>query len=210
MRRKRKKWTPPHGEEVVIKPTYAFQHQVTYKSEEHKWDGEEKKEEFDMHFSNGSSEIAMGMDMEEKEVKGRLLMVFDLSTMGMANFITTDTMKACMRMRIPGKEDVFKTTGKKRTIAGREAKEWLSTGDGDEVRLWIAEAGDADLTEAFKAFGKVNGKPALYEGEFGKGLVLAGSFTRNDEKKPFYTFEATNVKLDTPFTFKSEGYQVVM
>src|SRR5262245_39797745 len=93
------------GEEVTIKPTYTFQHQVTYKSEDHKWDGEVKKEEFDMHFSNGSSEIAMGMDMEEKEVKGRLLMVFDLSTMGMANFITTDTMKACMRMRIPGKGD---------------------------------------------------------------------------------------------------------
>lgn len=203
-----------NSDAVTVKAEYVFGHNVHYKSGKTTWEGEEK-EEFDLYFSSGSQEIAMAQVIEKDGETGNLFAVFDLSTNAMASFIEVDTMKMCMRMKLPDTGDkgpgpVFTRSGKSKRIAGHEAFEWTATDDGEEVRLWIAESTVGDLGPVFSAFGDLHGQGGIQRGEYGGGLVLAGSSRKTEGTKPHFTFEATKVELNKPFTFKSEGYQLGM
>lgn len=204
-----------NSDAVKVEPAYDFQHQVSYISAQTSLLGEEKKEAFTIHFSTGSSVIGIFQDMTEHKTPGQMFVVFDAGRMTTASFITTDTMRMCMRMKIPDlgeeeKQTRFKASGMERDIAGLKAKEWVAKSKKDETHLWIADSEVGDLGVVFKAFGKINGKPALGEGEYGNGLVLAGTFLRAGETAPFYSFEAQEVKLNTPYGFSSEGYRMGM
>lgn len=204
-----------NSEAVKVEPVYAFQHQVSYTSEQTSPLGDERKEAFTIHFSTGSQVIGILQDMSHHGTPGQMFVVFDAQQMTTASFIKTDTMQLCMRMKIPdmggeGRQVRFKASGKERGIAGMQAKEWVSEGKEDGTHLWIADSEVGDLGGVFKAFGKINGKPSLGAGAYGNGLVLAGTFTRTGEEAPFYSFEAQQVKLNTPFVFSSEGYRTGM
>lgn len=198
---------------LEVKPTYTFEHNVRYIAEKVKW-GEKETEDMVLYFNASSAQIAASQKVEEEGHHTELFMVFDLDSLVMVNFMRTDTMSICMPMRLPDfggkkadKVKPFKATGKERTIAGMKSREWLSEDEHEETRFWIAESSVGDLSKVYKAFGKLHGKPALLHGDHASGLVLAGIFKRKDADAPYYSFEATEVKLNTPFTFSSEGYR---
>jgi hypothetical protein len=204
-----------NSDAVKVEPVYTFQHQVSYTSEQTSLLGEEKKEAFTIHFSAGSEVIGIFQDMSDRNTPGQMFLVFDAGKMTTASFIKTDTMQLCMRMKVPDigeeKEPVrFKASGKEREIAGMKAKEWVLEDKEEETHLWIADSEVGELGTAFRAFGRINGKPALGRGAYGNGLVLAGTFLRAGESAPFYSFEAKEVKLNTPYTFSSAGYRMGM
>lgn len=198
---------------VKVEPAYTFQHRIAYDLEKTDVLGERENGSFTFYFSGTSPVIGMHQEYAEEERPGELFLVFDPATRGTASFVHADTLKVCMRMTVPTSGDrssptVFKPTDRERAIAGLKAREWISTSDAEEVHLWIAESPVGDVQGAFHAFGKVHGKPALGDGGFGNGLVLAGRFIRTGEQAPYYTFDAREVKLDTPFVFRSEGYRM--
>jgi hypothetical protein len=200
-------------EGIEVKPSYTFQHRVRYNTLKTGWKGE-KRETIDLLFTDGSGVIGMKARVEEEGRSADLLMVFDHTERTSLTFMHTDTLDMCMRMRIPEpfKETATRTvhytkTKKKRKIAGMEAYQWTAETDKETIELWIAPMQN-DLAPVWKAWGKMQGQRSVGDGDFEQGLLLAGSLKKKDGEKPYAAFEATEVKLNEPYTFSSEGYTV--
>lgn len=201
---------------VEVLPEYRFDHSIHYTSVSVDWLDETKNEEYDLHFTAGGTHIGV-RQQDRRSPNGKaadMFVVYDLAAKTLASFMNADTMKVCMRMKMPeaGSDkpgSTFKKSGKTRTIAGLMANEWVAKDEHEETHLWIAESTVGDLGAVFHAFGDLHGKGSIERGDFGNGIVLAGSVKRKDADKPHYEFEATEVRLNTSFIFKNEGYQMM-
>lgn len=199
---------------VEVLPEYRFDHGIHYKATKVDFMDAVENEEYDLYFRADAPYIGMATVREEEGKRADLFVAFDHVAKSMATFVSADTVRACMRMKMPefGKEKKgpkFKKTGRQRNIAGMETVEWLAEEDGEETRLWVAESTVGDMGAIFHAFGDLHGKGSIERGEFGEGMVLAGSVKRKDADKPHYEFEATEVRLNAPFVFRNEGYQMM-
>lgn len=199
--------------DIAVLPSYTFQHQVHYTSFKISWKGEQN-EAFDLLFNTGSGIIGMRTQREQEGRKMDMLMVFDHPALTTVNFVHSDTLNVAMRMRIPdpskSKEQGvvnFKKTKEQRTIAGQRATKWTAENGNEDIELWVAPVA-VDVAPVFRAWGKLHGQPEVTRGDFESGLVLAGSMKYKEGEKAHFTFEATEVKLDTPHNFSSEGYTV--
>ncbi len=199
--------------DIPVLPSYTFQHRVHYTSFKISWKGEQN-EAFDLLFNTGSGIIGMRTQREEEGRKMDMLLVFDHPALTSVSFVHSDTLNVAMRMRIPdptkGKAPGvvnFKKTKEQRTIAGQQATKWTAEDGNELIELWVAPVA-MDVAPVFKAWGKLHGQSEVTKGDFESGLVLAGSMKYKDGEKAHFTFEATEVKLDTPYTFSTEGYTV--
>lgn len=198
--------------DIAVPPSITFQHQVKYASKEFSWKGEQN-EVLHLLFNEGSGVIGV---RSEREAEGRhmeMFIVCDEPALTTVNFVHADTLKMAMRLRIP---DPFKDQKPKRvkfdrtdstlTIAGMRTTKWVSNTGKETIELWVAPM--KGLRAVDKAWGKLHGQPEVADGDYEEGLVLKARMKYNEGTETHTQFEATEVRLDTPYTFSSEGYVV--
>lgn len=203
--------------DVPVEPVYRFEHSVKYTTAKTGFDGETKREEMELFFSGASPVVAMKAQRNEEGHTMDMFLVFDGETRNSANFMHSDTMNVCMRMRMPdlGKSKTpaevkhLVATGAHRTIAGHDAAEWLYDSGTEETRLWLADVPGVDLARMQRSLGKVHGMPVLGYGDQPSGVLLAYSEKRKDAEAPHETMEAQEVRLNTTFEFPTAGYRIV-
>lgn len=203
--------------DIRVEPVYRFEHSVEYATTKTGYDGETKREAMELFFSGASPMVAMKAQRDEEGHVMDMFLVFDGETRNSANFLHSDTMNVCMRMRMPdlGKSKApaevkhVVATGAHRTIAGHEAAEWLYDSGTEETRLWLADVPGVDLARMQRSLGKVHGMPVLGYGDQPSGVLLAYSEKRKDAEAPHETMEAQRVKLNTTFEFPTAGYRIV-
>lgn len=199
-------------DDIVVAPTYTFQHSVRYASREFSWKGE-NKELMTLHYNEGSDLIGVDSEREVEGRKVRMMIVCDHARLTTINFVDADTVHLAMRMRVPdpfkGKAPRtahFERTDSTLTIAGIPARKWVHTDDKEVVELWMSAR--PGLGPVCKAWGKLNGQPHIAEGDMEEGLVLKARMRYVNGEGPHTEFEAIDVRIGEPYTFRTEGYIV--
>lgn len=204
-----RKWVT---KDIAIRPSITFQHQVSFVSKEFSWKGEQN-EVIHLKFNDGSGIIGVGSERELEGGHLELFIVCDEPALATVNFMHADTLDLAVLFLFP---DFFKDKKRKKvkfdrtdstlTIAGMPATKWVSNTEKETIELWVAPM--KGLRPVAKAWGKLHGQPQVADGDYEEGLVLKARMKYNEGTETHTQFEATEIKLNTPYTFSSEGYAV--